>query len=401
MAIMETAIIKQENVELIVRNAPLSYQENQISHDRCIEYGQTLLNTISRGQMTDELDQKAADYIERAKKTVKKMNEKRSPVTKLFDEIRTVYTGLENDIDPAKPGSIPAQLQNMRNQYAARKREEAEARRREEERRLQRETALSGYRNSVEADYKQSFSRMLNDKYNELTAINAGITLDNFPEREAKIKNFSTDLKEDWSTFLPSGVLVPALLTADECRDIRRSVMSELLPKFREQYTFDIGENKDNILRMLPSKKKELEAIAKSNAEETRLREEELKRREEEEARRREEERRRREEEESRQMQVKQQQQEMQGLFSQAQATTPSYQPKMNVKKRIVINSPLGFLEILSLWWITEGCQLSVEELSKKFKSQITHCEKLANDKKDPHFIQSQYISYEDEVKAK
>ena len=107
---METAIIKQENVELIVRNAPLSYQENLISHDRCIEYGQTLLDTIGGGQMTDELDQKAADYIERAKKTVKKMNEKRSPVTRLFDEIRTVYTGLENDIDPSRPGSIPAQF---------------------------------------------------------------------------------------------------------------------------------------------------------------------------------------------------------------------------------------------------------------------------------------------------
>ncbi len=398
---METAIIKQENVELIVRNAPLSYQENLISHDRCIEYGQTLLDTIGGGQMTDELDQKAADYIERAKKTVKKMNEKRSPVTRLFDEIRTVYTGLENDIDPSRPGSIPAQLQDFRNRYAVRKREEAEARRREEERRLQRESELSGYRIAVEADYKQSFNRMLNQKFNELASLNAGITLDNFSEQESRIKDFPTSLKEDWSTLVPSGAIIPALLSADECRDIRRDVMSELLPKFREQYTFDIGENKDSILRMLPSKKTELEAIARSNAEDARRREEELKRREEEDARRREEERRRREEEESRQIQVRQQQQEMQGLFSQAQAATPSYQPKMNVKKKIVVSSPLGFLEILNLWWTTEGCQLSVEELGKKFKSQVTHCEKLANDKTDPHFIQSQYIRYEDEVKAK
>lgn len=398
---METAIVKKENVELIVRNAPLSYQENQVSHDRCIEYGQTLLDAIDKGQMTDELDRQAADYIERAKKTVKKMNEKRSPVTKLFDEIRTVYTGLENDIDPSKPGSIPAQLQNMRNRYAARKREEAEARRREEERRLQRETALSGYRNSVEADYKQSFSRMLNGKYNELATMNAGITLDNFSEQESRIKNFPTDLKEDWGTSLPSGVLVPALLSADECRDIRRNVMSELLPRFREQYTFDIGENKDNILRMLPSKKAELEAIAKLDAEKKKHREEELKRREEEEARRREEERRKREEKEARQMQAKQQQQEMQGLFAQAQAATPAYQPKTVVKKKIVISSPLGFLEILNLWWATEGCRQSVEELSKKFKSQITHCEKLANDKTAPQLIQSQHVSYEDDIKAK
>lgn len=394
-----TAIIRQENVELIVRNAPQSYNENQVSHDRCIEYGQKLLSAIASG-MTDELDQRAAEYIERAKKTVKKMNEKRSPVTKLFDEIRAVYTGLENDIDPAKSGSIPAQLQAHRNQYAARKREESEARRREEERRIQRENALISYRNAVEADYKQSFNRMLNNKFNELTSINACITLENYSEQEEKLKKFSTKLSEDWVTLLPSGVTIPVSLTADECRDIRRSVMTELLPKFREQYTFDIGENLNNILRMLPSKKQELEAIARSNAEEARRREEELKRREAEEAARREEERRRREEEEKRQMQVKQQQQEMQGLFAQS-ANAAAYQPKASVKKRIAVNNPLGFLEILNLWWVNEGCRLSVEELSKKFKSQITFCEKLANDKSDPHFIESQYVTYEDEVKAK
>lgn len=398
---METTIIKQESVELIVRNAPLSYQENQISHDRCIQRGQEIIDAINCGQMTDELDQKAAEYIERAKKTVKKMNEKRSPITKLFDEIRTLYTSLENEVDPSKTSSIPAQLQSIRNKYAVKKREEAEARRREEERRIQKETAFSTYRNKVEMDYKQSFTRMLNDKFNELSAISASVTLENYSQQEAKLKDFPTRLSEEWSTFLPSGILQPSLLSTDECLEIRRSVMTELLPQFHEQYMFDIEENRDALLLMLPSKKKELEAISQANAEEAARRAEELKKREEEEARKREEERLKREEEEARQMQVKQQQQEMQGLFSQAQVAAPSYRPKMNIKKRIVINSPLGFLEILNLWWTTEGYQQSMEELGKKFKSQITHCEKLANDKNDPHFIQSEYISYEDEVKAK
>ncbi|WP_300878322.1 hypothetical protein [uncultured Bacteroides sp.] len=399
---METtpAIIRQENVELIMRNAPQSYQENQVSHDRCIEFGQNLLNAISAG-MTDELDRQAAEYIERAKKTVKKMNEKRSPVTKLFDEIRTVYTGLENDIDPAKSGSIPAMLQTARNRYAASKREEAEARRREEERRIQRENALASYRNAVEADYKQSFNRLLNTKFNELCALNASITLANFPEVEDRLKNFPVILNDEWNELTPSGVMLPSLLTPDECKGIRGSVMAEILPKFREQYEFDLGGNRDNILLMLPSKKRELEAIARSNAEEAARREAELKNREAEEAARREEERHRREEEEKRQMQVKHQQQEMQELFSQSTAAATACQPKAIVKKKLVVNNPLGFLEVLNLWWVNEGCMLTVEELSKKFKSQITFCEKLANDKQDPHLIESQYISYEEEVKAK
>ena len=31
----------------------------------------------------------------------------------------------------------------------------------------------------------------------------------------------------------------------------------------------------------------------------------------------------------------------------------------------------------------------------------ITYCEKMANDKTDPQFIENPYVRYEDEVKAK
>lgn len=384
---MSNELVKQENVEMIVKNAPQSYNENQISHDRCIETGKKLLADIqTAGGMNDELDQRAAEFINRARNTVKKMNDKRSPVTKLFDEIRTVFTSMENDVDPTKAESVPGKLQKMRNDYAAKKRAEAEARRREEALRQQIEAAKNRYRLAVEEDYQQSFNRMLNASFNELTTLNNNITLENFSQQEKAIRNFPVTLSEDKITLLPSGAMIPAELSANDSLGIRREVMTKLLPKFREQYRFDIGENRDNILFMLPSKKKELEAISQASAEE---------------ARRREEERLRKEEEERNRLKVQQQQNEMAGLFSQAAVVTPCYQPKLQVKKKIVINSPLGFLDIINLWWATEGCKLTVDELSKKFKSQITICEKLANDKSNPHFIQSKYISYEDEVKAK
>lgn len=399
---MSNELVKQENVEMIVKNAPQSYNENQISHDRCIETGKKLLADIhATGGMNDELDQRAAEFINRARNTVKKMNDKRSPVTKLFDEIRTVFTNMESDVDPAKPDSIPGKLQKMRNDFAAKKRAEAEARRREEELRQRVEVAKNRYRLAVEDDYQQSFNRMLNASFNELSMLNNSITLKNFEQQETSIRNFPITLSEDKITLLPSGAMIPAELNANDSLEIRRQVMTKLLPKFREQYRFDIGENRDNILFMLPSKKKELEAISQASAEEARRREEEMKLREAEEARKREEERLRKEEEERNRLKVQQQQTEMTGLFSKAAISTPFYQPKLQVKKKIVIKSPLGFLDVINLWWTTEGCELTVDELSKKFKSQITHCEKLANDKSNPHFIQSNHISYEDEVKAK
>lgn len=399
---MSNELVKRENVEMIVQNAPLSYQENQASHDKCLSFGQQILNDIQRvGGMTDELDQRAAEFIERSKKTVKKMNDKRAPVTKLFDEIRTVFTNMENDIDPTKVTTVPGQLQKYRNDYAKQKREEAERKRREEERRQRIETARNSYRIAVEEDYRQSFNRFLNQKFNQLIALNNSITLENIDQQMEAIKRYPTTLPEDWSTTVPSGALLPSDLDVNTTKDIRWQAMNELLPKFREQFCFDLQENRDSILITLPSKKKELQSIAHASAEEAARQKEEMQRREAEEARLREAERRRKEEEEKQQQQVRQQKVEMTGLFSQSATASPIYQPKTQVKKKIVIKSALGFLDILNLWWITEGCTLSVDELSKKFKSQITHCEKLANEKSDPRLIESEHIAYEDEVKAK
>ena len=61
----------------------------------------------------------------------------------------------------------------------------------------------------------------------------------------------------------------------------------------------------------------------------------------------------------------------------------------------------VGFLAVLNMWWMGEGCTLTVEELTKKFKAMLTYCEKMANDKTDPQFIDNPYVRYEDEVKAK
>ena len=394
-------ILREDNIRLVMSQAPQAWRDNQQSHDRCLASCQTLLDTIEAEGMNDELDQKADTYIRKSRNTVKKMNEQRSAVTKLFDEIRTVFTTLENEVDPTKKGSIPYQLQVYRNAYAARKQREAEERRRAEEQRQRRELARSSYLRDVEADYRQTFNRYLTQRYNELAVLNQDITLQNFEEQERKIRAIPLNLPEDYASTLYSGVRIPAEMDSTEAAGIRRQVLEGLIPQFREQYNFEMQSNVESVLTLLPSKRKELEAIAKSSAEEAARRAEELKRREAEEAVRREQERARREQEERERQQVQKQQAEMAGLFEQAKAAAPVYQPKAQVKKRIVVNDPRGFLDILNLWWTTEGVTLSVEELTKKFKSQLTLCERLANDKQDPRFIQSAYITYEDEVKAK
>ncbi len=68
-----------------------------------------LLAEIQQHGMSDELDKRCAEFIFQSKRTITKMNERRAPLPKLFDQITFEFTGMENSIDPSKKGhcSLP------------------------------------------------------------------------------------------------------------------------------------------------------------------------------------------------------------------------------------------------------------------------------------------------------
>lgn len=393
-------IVKRENVELITSSAPQSFLENQTSHDRCIEFGQSLIDKITEQGMTDELDQQAAQYITKAKNTVKMMNEKRAPITKLFDEIRTQFTTLENEIDATKKGTIPNKLQVLRNEYATKKREEAERQRQEELRRQQIEAARTKYRSDCEAEFRAMFDKAVNEGINALNQLNASVTLDNYDLRWATIQAYNCCLPDNWENSLKFSSFLPTNIPLEELKSIREQVVAESVNKYKEWYKFELESTRDTILDALPSKKVELEKLATAAADEAERIKANIAAREAEEQQRAEEQRRLKAEEERQASKIQQQASEMDTLFGAAQAGVQSYQPKTSVKKKLVPLSSEAFLPIISMWWSQEGVNLSIEELSKMFKKQITFCEKQAN-QSEPVFIKSEHIRYDEEVKAK
>ena len=393
-------IVKRENVELITSSAPQSFLVNKNSHDRCIEFGQSLIDKIAEQGMTDELDQQAAQYITKAKNTVKMMNEKRAPITKLFDEIRTQFTTLENEIDATKKGTIPNKLQVLRNEYAAKKREEAERQRQEELRRQQIEAARTKYRSDCEAEFRAMFDKAVNEGINTLNQLNASVTLDNYDLRKATIQAYNCCLPDNWGMSLQFSSFLPTNIPLEELRSIREQIVAESVNKYKEWYKFELESTRDTILTTLPSKKVELEKLATAAADEAERIKANIAAREAEEAARAEEQRRLKAEEEQQASKIQQQASEMDTLFGVAQAGVQSYQPKTSVKKKLIPLSSEAFLPIISMWWSQEGVTLSVDELSKMFKKQITFCEKQAN-QSEPVFIKSEHIRYDEEVKAK
>lgn len=396
----EVAIIKRENVELIASTAPQAYSENLVSRQRCLAAGNTLLATIQQQGMNDELDQQAASFIEKARKTVKKMYDKRSPLTKMFDEIRTNFTSMESDVDPTKKDSVPYQLQQLRNEFAVQKRRQEEERRRTAMKEQQKQASIAKYRTDLEEDYRRVFNGVLNGSLNKLMGINAGITLDNIQQSKETITNFTSTLDE--TPFSRSMVLLPTNVSSEELANIRASVLNRLIANFRELYSSQITKAKQEYITMLPSKEAELKRAAQAASDEEAERiKREIKEREEAEAAKKEQERIEREKKEAAELEMKKQQSEMGALFNTASVSVPTYQPKTAVKKKLVLLNPEGIMPVLSMWWTEEGCKMTVEELTKMFKKQITYCEKRANDKQNSVTIADESVSYEEEVKAK
>ncbi len=394
----EITIIRPENMREIMQAAPQCYELNRTSRDNCVNFGQNILHAIHQQGMDDELDKQAAAFIEKARRTVKVMNERRSPVTKLFDQVRAAYTAVENEIDPAKTGTIGYQLQQLRNQYAAKKRAEEEKRLREEMARRQAEEAAHKFRMDVEDDFKQKFQDLVNSTLNKITEVDNNLTLENYDNSLAllrSIKATTEDCVPAWIETLHTSRLIPMGI---KVADVEKEIKQKLCKQFCDQYLSEVGDTVDYTIDRLPSKKANLERMAKADAEEAARIKAEMEARQKAEAERMEQERAAREAEEKRKAEMERGAAEMKSLFD-GQAAFAGYQPKTKVTKKINLLNPEGIMPILSLWWSKEGCTLTVEELAKIFKKQISFCEKLAN--KEDIFVRNESVEYVDEVKAK
>ncbi len=392
---MTNEIIKAENIQLIVQESPKAYSENQISRDRCIAYGKGLLERINYTGMTDELDQEAAKYINMSRATIKKMNDKRSPLTKLFDEVRANFTVLENEIDPSKKDTLPYQLQQLRNLYAAQKRAEEERKRQELVMRQQQQAALARHREEWVDAYNFAANRDIKEVCNKIMNIFASVTLENYDESMNAIRSVEY---EDMLSMNEPLVMPPRNVPFEMYSKILDDVKEHEVPLIMQRMAETLAQTKHQYLDLMPSKKAELERAARASAEEAERIRQQITQREAEEAARKEQELREQQERERKQAEAKKQADSMGSLFDNAEAGMQAYTPKSSVKKKLIPLNVEAFPEILSMWWQCEGKNLSVEELSKMFKKQITFCEKLAL---KGELIRSEHICYDEEVKAK
>lgn len=397
-------LIKVEEITGLVHTAPEILTKNQNSVARCKDAGQSLLDTIEGlGEInSDELDTKVSDFISKAKITVKNMNTRRSPLTQLLTRISKEFTTLENEINPTTKDSIPAKLQEYRDNYAAKKLAEQKAIEEAERKRQAKENEKLEYKTDLTLSMQKHFTQYFEEQAIKLENLFAGLTLANFDKQSKEVAEFSTEYNaaEHFKGFKDN--YRPVYLEKADIDKIKMAVVPTLMKDYTMRFRNDIQRMKDDLVIRLASKRKDFERIdelKKQDADAAARAQEVARIREEEEKKKREEEQRKREQEEKLRLEAQAAQADIFNSFGATAAAAPTTTANAKVTKKIKVNNAKGFLEVYQMWFIGEGAKLSIEELEKIHKKMITFCEKKAN--KDEEFIQSAFVEYIDDVKAK
>lgn len=399
---MATELIKIDEVKSILSSFPDTIGKNSSSVKKCNEAGQVLLDTIEGEGMNETIDQAAADYLKKVNVTLKNMDERRKPITQIFDKVRSFFTSQEKEIDPKDSTTIPGKLVVKRNEYAKYKYEEEQRRKKEAEQRARIETEKANYQQTIENSLLSYFNQYLSSKVSELQAIFSNLTHENFDREVIGITVFQTDYpKSHFDKF--SADSATYYISQETKKEIRRNILQGRYEQLAQQYKAKILNVKQDLIDRIPSKRNELaelEQLRLANAEAAAKAEELRKQREIEATSKRMEEIKREEEAAKQEAALKAQQSTIGSLFAGAAASVAPPPTNAKVKEKIVIVNQQGYLEVFQMWWLNEGKALPVEELEKIFKKMITYCEKQANSKDQKH-IESQFIRYEADVKAK
>ena len=399
---MSTDLVKPEEFTSLMQGAPNILNRNKLSVQKSEDAGQALLDTIEGGGMSDELDAEVASYLKKISITAKNMEERRKPITQLFDHVRKVFTGLESNISTKDNTTVPGKLLECRNIYAKHKLEIERKRKEEEEKKL----AYSHEKETFKTDIEQAITSLYNDYLNaqskDLLLKMQDINFNNYNDSAKSIIEFSTAISDEVFKKFNSKSITTIYLSQEDRNVIGRTVYTDVCKILKQRYESEMGDIRQNYIDQLPSKKKEVEEaeqLRKSNAEAAAQAAEEKKKRDEEERLKLEKEAKDREAKQAAEAAAKQQMNLAGSLFDQSAATVVPTPVKAKVTEKITVTNQAGFLEIYQMWWINEGQSLSIEELTKIHKKMISFCEKMAN--KEEKHIDSQFVKYEEDVKAK
>ncbi|MBV5329775.1 MAG: hypothetical protein JZU65_19465 [Chlorobium sp.] len=384
----------------IVQTAPAIFIDNKTRHDKAITYGENLLNKVEEVGMNEEMDTLLADYQAKIRVTYKTIYEARRPFTQIVDQVKKEFTSLEADIDPAGKNNIFFNIQRVRDIYVtekvkAQKAKEAEALRLQNIEREKIEIAKQ-----VEIAINQAFGEYILKLKTTLNSLFEGMTLATLQADQEALTATQLSLpREIFDSFTARHFFVN-FITPEEVNEIIKQTKSEdLFDDLNAVCQIDLKEYKRELIEKIPSKKKELEAIASASQEEAERLQKEADDRKFAEAQRLETEAAQKVTESNQEAEVTAAGKTLESTIA-TQAELFTEAPKTKDGYQIEVLNKAGYGLIFQFWFEKEGRNLDSEKIEKKTIGQMKKfCEDLAikNDEK----IVSPLLKYVETYKAK
>jgi hypothetical protein len=443
----QVAII--ENSIEVLKSGPQILLANQTRKDKALSAGRKILSAIQEEGMTAELDEAAMNYLTKINAANKEMKEGRAGVTQIMDALKKMYTEVENEIDTKKAGTVPAQIQSHRDQYAKEQAAIAEQKRKDAELVAAKAKETIEIRSRIEIQLTNFFNDYLLEKKQKFQQGFNNLKLENFADDAAQIRLYAPKYSQQhFATFRPH--VFSSLLNNDEIGKVTTEVTDGKYEQFADQYASQMLELKKDIVDKISSKHEELkeqkriadeaaeaaeaarkadekrkEEIAKAGAKEKeRLEKEAAIEREANEKRQKElkeqqeaaaAEQKRREDQEAIDLQAKadeakrkaQQESEIKAqgdqtmvMFEQEASLADGAQaPEARQGFEIEVLHPVGFTQIFAVWFDKEGKSLPVDKIGNtKLEQMKSYCEKIAH--KEGFFIESKFLNYSETFKA-
>lgn len=440
----------------IFRSAPEILKANQERSSKALAVGQNIIEQFGNAwNIEDEeeklaalaiADERANKYLVNCGAALKEEKEMRAAITQMMDEFKKMFTSAENDIDKTKPNTIPLKVQNWRDQFAQESFNVRERKRKEAERIAAKAKEAIDIKADVANNYSLQYNNYLLERKQNMTKSFNAITLENFDEKETKLKAVQFNFQ-----FVPSlewpGT---SLHTTTEVREIVENGIAEKSVEYSSNYIAEMNLLRDELIDKLPSKKAELVEHkrlvdeASAAAEDARIadekRKEEIAKANEAERKRLEEESRiAKEKEDARLAKLKADQdaaeaaqkqredEEAARLKEQAEEAQKQAEQKVEMEKagghtmvmfeqeasiaetsstaevrqgyEIAILHQAAYVQIFQLWFENEGKNLTIDKIGNtKLDQMKAWAEKYAQ--KTGTKIESKFMRYEDSFKA-
>lgn len=453
----ETGLVKVEEFKELISLAPKVLEENRISKSKAIDKANEL-TALAKEKMDDVIDGQLVVFIDKAKKTIATMNDKRKPFTQIMTQIAKEFTTLEADIKP----SIDL-CQKFRDDYATQKMEARKEQERLAALKLAKENELIELKKYFTVGHASMYADfLLNFKTKKLEWFNS-LTLETISGAREVIIGFDNNLSDSMFNFNVPEPKFTLVERSEYYELIRGAVMSSCYACMA-QFKTDIQAFIREMIDMVPSKKQQLEEIEAARLEDIRKKEEEAERQRianelaaeakrkaeaeedlkkkaelekqakdaelkaelERQANEAAEEKRKqdaiieaqkeleRQEEEKKKLEVESEQARIAaeaeaqvkasgqraGAMVDAQADLFSQAPKVKEGYSIQISNQAAYLLLAQFWFEKEGKSLSIDKIESMTFARIkVFCEKYAT--KNEEFIESGLIKYEPVYKAR